>query len=112
MVGLHVCGGNLADMAFLSKAQGCSNEKKTAPCHRQESTPCCEDETIVHEAQGFKVSHSQFNSDYLPYFDTYQKAWMIAEIIPSSFKSKIQFFNYDPPLRSADITVSLQVFLI
>ena len=86
-------------------------EKKMPPCHKHESKPCCEDETIVHDAQDFKGSINQI-SIVAPIADMAQPAVLIAEIIPSSVISTKHYAYHDPPLLATDITVDLQVFLI
>ncbi len=112
MIGLHFCSGNIQDMAFLIKAQSCSNENMVPPCHRQESKPCCEDETIVHEGQGFKASIHKIIIAPALVFDIDQVALLISEIIPSAPLSHVRYYHYDPPLRSTDLTETFQVFLI
>lgn len=112
IIGLHFCSGNIQDMAFLNNAQSCINENIVPPCHRQESKPCCEDETIVHEGQGFKASIHKIIIAPALVFDIDQVALLISEIIPSAPLSRVRYYHYDPPLRSSDLTVALQVFLI
>lgn len=111
MVGLHLCSGEIQNIAWFTKAEGCEMEKKMPPCHKHESKPCCEDETIVHDAQDFKGSINQI-SIVAPIADMAQPAVLIAEIIPSSVISTKHYAYHDPPLRATDITVDLQVFLI
>ncbi len=87
-------------------------EKQMPPCHRHESKPCCEDETIVHDAQDFKGNISQVSITAPPVLDVVVPATFIAEIIPSSTASFKHYADYDPPIRSIDVTIDLQVFLI
>lgn len=112
MVGIHLCSGHIQNIALFTKAEGCGMEKKMPPCHRQESKPCCEDETIVHDAQDFKGNVSQISIAAPPVLDKVQPAVLIAEIIPSSVCAVKHYANYDPPIRPTDKTVDLQVFLI
>jgi hypothetical protein len=111
MVGLHICSGEIQNIALFTKAEGCEMEKKMPPCHKKESKPCCEDETIVHDAQDFKGSINQI-SFAAPVADMIQPPVLIAEIVPSSIISTKHYAYHDPPLRATDITVDLQVFLI
>ena len=112
MVGLHLCGGHIQNIALFTKAEGCGMEKQMPPCHRHESKPCCEDETIVHDAQDFKVNISQVSITAPPVLDVVVPATFIAEIIPSSTSSFKHDADYDPPIRSIDVTIDLQVFII
>lgn len=111
IVGLHLCGGSVQNVALFKKADGCEKEKQLPPCHRQMTKPCCEDEQVLHEGQGFNNPTTQINID-IPYVGSVvHSPVVIAEILNSAY-SQIQFYNYDPPLRSCDLTVSFQVFLI
>ena len=112
MVGIHICSGDVKDVALFTKAEACKNEKKIPPCHRQLSKPCCEDEAIVHDAQGFKGDLAQVIIAATPVVDIAQPSVLLAEVIPSAPLSRTLYYNYDPPLRSCDLTVTLQVFLI
>ena len=112
MVGIHLCSGNIQDIALFSKAKSCVNEKELPPCHKQESKPCCEDESVIHDAQDVKGDVSKLQLSPAPGFDIDQPLVLIAEVIPSSSLAQIQYYNYDPPLRWTDITVEHHVFLI
>lgn len=113
MIGIHVCGGKIQNMALFTKAEGCENKKQLPPCHRHEKQPCCQDETILHDAQDFNGNILHINTtSLLPVGDISQPPVLIAEVIPSSIISKTRYTNYDPPLRSHDLTIALQVFLI
>lgn len=112
MVGIHICGGEIQNIALFAKADGCEKEKKLPPCHHHESPPCCQDQIVVHEAQGFKGDFTEINliqsgaQSIIP-------PWVIlAAVIPSSPLVKTIYHNYDPPIRSSDLTISFQVFLI
>ncbi|MEP6737047.1 MAG: hypothetical protein ABJA70_16105, partial [Chryseolinea sp.] len=87
-------------------------EKKMPPCHNHESKPCCEDETIVHDAQDFKGNINQISIAAAPVLDIIQHAVLIAEIIPSSVSVAKDYTDYDPPVPAIDVTIDLQVFLI
>ena len=112
VVGVHLCGGDIQNVALFTKAEGCEMEKKLPPCHKQLSKPCCEDETIIHEGEDFKVSSTDITISEASFLDIELPPVVVSEIIPSSPVSRIRFYNYDPPLRAGDLTVSLQVFLI
>ncbi len=112
MVGFHLCGGQIQNIALFTKAEGCEMEKQMPPCHRHESKPCCQDETIVHDAQDFKGNLSKISIAAPSVFDMVQPAVLIAEVIPSSIISFKNYAYYDPPLRPTDITVDFQIFLI
>ncbi len=112
MVGIHLCSGQIQNIALFKKAEGCEKERKLLPCHRQESVPCCQDETIVHDSQDFKGDVTQISIAAAPFIDITQPSVLLSEIIPSITVSLPQYFNYDPPLRTYDLTVALHVFLI
>lgn len=112
MVGIHWCEGNIQNVALLSEAEGCEMEKKLPPCHQDRSAPCCEDDTILHQGEGFKAPISQITLSVLPALDLELPQIVVSEIIPSITFLQPDYYNYDPPLRSYDLTVSYRVFLI
>jgi hypothetical protein len=112
MVGMHICMGEVQNVALFTKADGCAKEKSLPPCHRHVKAPCCEDESVIHKADDFKVSANHVKIIAPVPVDIEQPLVLISEVIPSSPASRIQFYNYDPPLRSCDLTVEHQVFLI
>lgn len=112
MVGIHLCGGQIKNVALFSKSDGCEMERKMPPCHNHQSKPCCEDETIVHTGDDFNISITDITISVLPSMDVELPPVVISEVIPSSFVSFTHFYNYDPPLRATDRIVSFQVFLI
>jgi hypothetical protein len=112
IVGIHRCGGHVQNMALLTQAEKCEMEKQIPPCHHHVQKPCCEDETVVHEGQGFKHTLSEYPVGHTPAVDIEQPSVLIAEIIPAAPEARTFFYAYDPPLRSTDRTVSLRVFLI
>jgi len=110
-VGVHVCGGAVKAVAFLEEADGCGHQS-LPPCHQQAMKGCCEDESIVHNGEDFKTYSTQITIAPSPFVDMVQPSVLLAEIVPSAPLSKIQHYNYDPPLREIDRTIDLQVFLI
>ncbi len=112
VIGMHLCGGHIQDVAFLGQAERCVSEKKMPPCHRQESKPCCEDQTIVHKGDDVKASINQVNFAPEVSIEIDLPSFVITEVIPSSPAAKLEYYNYDPPLPSTDLVVALQVFLI
>jgi len=110
VVGIHLCEGSVQNIALFKKADGCEMEK-LPPCHRKMTKSCCEDEAIFHEGQELKNAISQIDLATPYVADVIHTPIVIAEIISSGIEQQ-QYHNYDPPLRSNDLTVSLQVFLI
>jgi len=86
--------------------------KAMPPCHQPSSKTCCENEAIVHSGDDFKASVKGVMLPLVPVMDMELPHVLIAELIPSLQLTPAEFYNYDPPLRQADLTVSLQVFLI
>ena len=110
MVGMHLCMGEVQNVALFAKADGCEKEQSLPPCHRHTNAPCCDDETVIHEADDFKASVAQY---YVPLpADITQPLMVISEVIPTTPLARFQYQKYDPPLRSCDLTVEHQVFLI
>ncbi len=112
IVGMHICMGEVQDVAFFSKADGCAMERQLPPCHRHAQTPCCDDETLVHEGTDLKTSFE--NISFVTPWAFIAESPMIAlsEVIPY-FEQHIDNTSfYDPPLPTVDRIVTLQVFLI
>lgn len=112
IVGVHFCSGTVAHVALLSEAEKCAMENSLPPCHKQVTAPCCDDETIFHESEGFKASSSENFVKASAPVDIDVPAVLISYIIPEHSFVESSFFQYDPPLRSCDRVISLQVFLI
>ena len=111
MVGMHVCMGEVQSIAVFSKAERCAMEQNLPPCHRHAVKPCCEDETVIHESDDFKVTAAQKLSAPLS-VDVEPSLVLISEIVPSSPLLHADYYDYDPPIRSCDLTVEHQTFLI
>jgi hypothetical protein len=112
MVGIHLCSGEIQNIGFLTKAQVCEKEQSLPACHRPVTTPCCEDETIVHRSEESKPSVSHINVAAPVTMDLVGFQVLISEVIPTSPLSRTPYSLYDPPGRSLDITISNQVFII
>ena len=112
MIGIHICCGNIQDVALFTNAQSCANKMKMPHCNKKESKPCCEDERVIHEGQEIRSDVSKLQLAPVPVADIDKPLVLIAEVIPSASFAKTKYYNYDPPLRSTDLTVSFQVFLI
>jgi len=112
MIGMHICMGEVQNVALFTKADGCEKEKSLPPCHRHEKAPCCEDETVIHKGEDFKSSIAKVEIIAPSPIDIEQPLVLISEVIPAAPLSRIQYYNYDPPLRSCDLSVEHQVFLI
>jgi hypothetical protein len=112
MVGFHICMGEVENIALFNKAEGCEKEKSLPPCHKHMKPACCEDETFIHEGDDFKASVQHIHIVAAPPIDLEHPPVLIAEVIPTAEIAKTQYFDYDPPLRTSDLTVSLHVFLI
>jgi hypothetical protein len=110
MMGIHYCGGEIQNIALFSKSDGCDKEKQLPLCHRHELPACCEDETVVHEGKEFKNSTPQINIPAPPVVNLAWSPVLISEIARDAGERAL--YNYDTPLRTCDLTVSLRVFLI
>ena len=112
MMGMHSCMGEVQNIAFFSKADGCREELSLPPCHRHTTAPCCDDETIVHQGNHFKGSVATFHFVVPASVEDVEALIPISEVIPAAPLSRVKYYNYDPPLRSCDLTVEHRVFLI
>lgn len=112
MVGMHICMGDVQNVAVFTKADVCEREQSLPPCHRHQTAPCCEDETLIHEGQDVKASMPKAQLNAPVAIDVEQAVVLISEVVPSAPAAKAQYYNYDPPLRSSDLTVEHRVFLI
>jgi hypothetical protein len=111
-IGIHWCSGEIFNLSLLSHAEGCGMEKNVPPCHKQMVASCCEDDTILHEGEGFKASLSDVNLSTSPALEIQLPPVIVAEVVPLIPLLRTDYYNYDPPLRSHDLTVSYSVFLI
>jgi hypothetical protein len=112
MVGMHLCSGEVQNVALFSKAQPCEKEMKMPPCHRHQTSSCCDDETIVHEGEDFNTVSSEVSIPPVSFITIAPPVIMLSEIIPFHYISEAKLSNYDTPLRACDRTVAHQVFLI
>ena len=112
MVGMHLCMGEVENISFFAKADGCEKEKSLPPCHRDTVPPCCDDETIVHRGDDFKASATKYHGVLPTSQDIAQPPIVLAEIIPAAPIAHFRHHHYDPPLRTPDLTVEHRVFLI
>jgi hypothetical protein len=112
MVGIHFCSGEIQNIGFLTEAEACEKEQSTPPCHRHTTTPCCEDETILHHSDELKSSLSHVHAAAPLAMDMVDFEVLVSEVIPESPASRTPYFLYDPPGPSLDITITNQVLLI
>ena len=112
MVGMHFCSGEIQNIALFTKAERCEMEMTMPPCHRHETSSCCDDETVVHQGEDFSATATEITMPPAYFVVVELPSVILKEIIPSAGLSEVKFFNYDSPLRASDLTVALQVFLI
>lgn len=112
MVGMHLCGGEIQNVALFTKAQACEKEMKMPPCHRHLTSSCCDDETIVHEGEDFNTASSEVSIPPVSFVAIALPTIILSEIIPANYSAKVKYVNYDTPLRACDLTIAHQVFLI
>ena len=112
MVGMHICGGEVQNIALFGKAESCQKEKALPACHKHMKPACCQDELVYHEGTDFKGSIENIHIVAPASLDIEQSIVFISEVIPASPTARLQYYNYDPPLRTCDLTVDHQVFLI
>ena len=111
-VGVHYCMGEAIDVAFFADADDCAMEKLLPPCHRQQESTCCDDETIVHESDDFKTVSSQDHIASSVFPVIAQLPVPISDVIPSiSIAPEYSLVDH-PPLPTPDLLAEHQVFLI
>lgn len=112
MVGMHICMGEVQNITLFGKADSCQKERALPACHKHMKPACCEDAVVYHEASDLKASVQHVHIDAPVAVDVVHALVPIGEVIPAAEVSRTQYYNYDPPLRSCDLTVEHQVFLI
>lgn len=112
MVGMHICMGEIQNVALFGKADNCEKEKSLPPCHRHETLPCCDDEILTHEGQDVNATFSKLELAPVHFVFIDLPSVLISEIVPSTPLAQTEFYNYDPPIRARDRVVTLQSFLI
>jgi hypothetical protein len=112
MIGLHICMGEVQNVALFTKADGCAREQNLPPCHRHAKAPCCEDESIVHQGTDLKAASDHFHLTTSIPVIIQKPLVFISEVIPSAVPIYSSHLYYDPPLRSCDLIITHQVFLI
>ena len=112
VVGMHICMGKVQNVAFFQKAESCKNERSAPAAHSHMRPSCCQDEVVYHEGSDFKASVEQIHITVPAPIEAEYPLLLISEIIPDSPLSRIRFYNYDPPIRSFDLTIEHQAFLI
>lgn len=112
MVGMHFCAGQIQNIALFTKADGCEMEQQIPPCHKHESKPCCEDETVVHTGEDFHASLTDITILAAPALDVALPHVLISEVIPSAPVSRTHFYYYDQPLPPGDLTIRYRILLI
>lgn len=112
MVGMHLCMGEVQNIALFGKADSCEKEMALPACHKHMKPSCCEDETLIHEGTDFKGSIEHIQIVFPAPIGLEQPNVLISEVIPASPVAQFKYSNYDPPSRSCDLTLEHQVFLI
>ena len=87
-VGMHFCQGEVREIAVFSKASGCEKERELPPCHRHTKSSCCDDETVMHEADELTASGQTISLDDPDQIHADIPFILISEVIPSSPMSR------------------------
>lgn len=117
-VSFHLCGGEIENVALFGHAQACSvhdrgcNKDTKANHDLLHNKGCCEDKTVVIDADKFlsKITEKIVDSSY--------QKFPLAQIgitqIGNSLDGLVNahFVKYKPPLIGRDITILVQTFLI
>lgn len=111
-IGLHLCAGEVQNIALFGKADGCQKEKQLPPCHRHETPACCQDQTVIHDSEDFQANAVHFDVSAPAIVDIIHAQVILDGIVSSAAVTSQRYYNYDPPLRSCDLTIEHRVFLI
>jgi hypothetical protein len=111
-VGMHFCQGEVREIALFSKASGCEKERELPPCHRHTKSSCCDDETVMHEADDLTASGPTVSLDAPDQLHTDIPFVLISEVIPSVSFSRSPFVHYRPPLLDGDLIVAYRSLII
>jgi hypothetical protein len=109
---MHFCMGEVQNIALFGKAESCQKEKALPACHKAMKPACCKDEVVNHEGTAFKAFIAHYQIDGPTPINIEQPPVLLSEVIPAAPFASIQYHKYDPPLRTCDLTVEHQVFLI
>lgn len=112
VIGMHVCMGEVQKIAFFTKADDCKKHQGVPPCHRQAETPCCTDQTLIHDADDLESSFKEVTLAPSHSLEEAQPLVLVAEIEPAASLLETNLYYYRPPLRFFDLIVEHRVFLI
>lgn len=112
IIGLHICSGEIQNIALLGKAEGCAKEQQLPPCHRHEVPVCCDNETILHDGETFAAGVASIDLSPPTAVDLIQPALILAEVTPTVAVATEYFYEHDPPLPFSDLRVAFHSFLI
>lgn len=111
MVGVHHCNGHIQDVSLFGKADPCPMERQLPLCHKKVNT-CCDDNTVVHEAQDFKASASGIHCAHAPLIAALASSIVISELIPVTVSKAPSGVDYSPPPFAPDLNIALSTFRI
>ena len=109
---MHFCQGEVREIALFGKAPGCEKERELPPCHRHAKSSCCDDETVVHDADELTSLTHTLNVATPNEVFTIVPFMLISEVIPDSSASRYPFIHYRPPLPASDLTVAYRTLII
>ncbi|HEX8038627.1 MAG TPA: hypothetical protein VF490_05730 [Chryseosolibacter sp.] len=109
-IAIHLCAGEIQQVGLFEKQAVCDRQA-LPPCHKPLRS-CCENETIVHQADDIKPSLTQLHFVGPEAIDVPFVTPLVSEIVPSEPLSRTGYVRYKPPLRWEDITVAHRVLLI
>lgn len=112
IVGMHYCSGEIQHIALFTKAESCEMEMSMPPCHRQDKSSCCDDETVIHSGEDFNVNAAAVTIPFAQFVTLAFSSVILKEIIPTADVSKVSPFHYDSRWRERDLTIAFKVFLI
>ena len=119
-VGMHLCGGELEDLAFFGAKADCPKEQQKEtlpPCHQvpgsDDTSDCCEDHKLAFEqSEASATTKAQLLAKTLDLkFITAFKA-VVLQFFASEADLKPAYAFYKAPPLARDIPVLVQSFLL
>lgn len=123
---MHLCGGELQNIAFFAKAESCNHvskdhhvakkNKSSCPFHsstKKNKDGCCDDKELMLEfldVTSVFGAPMQLSVHHGILFQLPQTS--LNKVVLSILFKRPQYLNYKPPLIFKDIPVHIQSFLI
>lgn len=114
-VDMHFCCNKLVDLAVLSKATPCKDQKLDIGTTSKKCSlgqkDCCSNESFIKEANNnLKNGQFEFSTDNIVFLQTFFYTYV--NLFEGLELKVVPFVNYDPPWIEKDILVLHETFLL